>query len=357
MSKLMISYPLVSIMVPYYNCKVYIAETITSIDAQTYPNIEIIIVDDGSSPEDAEYLKNLLTGRSDIIYSAQDNRGLSSARNHAAQLAHGKYFCFLDADDVIHPEYIQSCVDIFEKNPECKLVYSRAEFFDAQTGEWNLPEYTDFKTLLKGNHIPAFAVHYSDDYKGANGFDETLKTHEDWDFWIRLLKDGGRAIKLPTIFFYYRKRKDQSSLTDSLLKNSMLDKESWQRVYDKNKQLFISYGLGYYDLIREMNYTNREISVLKNEINAYIANEQELTFKNKQLNDREKIYKSLWVIKLFNPLIKLEKIIRSFILYFKGFRMLIRDKGSIGKAYQSVRKIIKKEGVKSAKQFLKGYTA
>ena len=128
-------------------------------------------------------------------------------------------------------------------------------------------------------------------------------------------------------------------------------------MYDKNKQLFISYGLGYYDLIREMNYTNQEISVLKNEINAYIANEQELTFKNKQLNDREKIYKSLWVIKLFNPLIKLEKIIRSFILYFKGFRMLIRDKGSIGKAYQSVRKIIKKEGVKSAKQFLKGYTA
>lgn len=242
-------FPLVSVMIPYYNCKPYIAETIVSVEQQSYPNIEIIVVDDGSDTEDAKYLTKLLRNKPNIRYVPQSNQGVAAARNHAARLAQGKYFLFLDADDLILPEYIQQCVSVLDSNPACKLVYSQAEFFGTQEGEWKLPVYESIEKLLEENYIPVIAIHRAEDFIHAGGFDEELKTHEDWDLWIRILAEGGTTFCIPRILFRYRKRHDQSSLTDELENDISARQHSWQQIYIKNNNIFMKHGLGYYNLI------------------------------------------------------------------------------------------------------------
>lgn len=241
--------PLVSVMIPYFNCEQYIAETIASVERQSYPNIEIIIIDDGSLPASAAFLAELLQNKPAIRFASQSNQGVAAARNHAARLAGGEYFVFLDADDVLLPDYIRKSVAVLEKKAEHKLVYPLGEVFGVQTGTWNLPAYEGLAMLLKGNHIPAVAMHRSEDFKNVGGFDESLKTHEDWDLWIRILSRGGEAVRIPQILFRYRKRQNSSSLTDNLAKHGMAVRQSWQKVYLKHSEIFVKHGLGYYDLI------------------------------------------------------------------------------------------------------------
>ena len=443
--------PAVSVMIPYYNCKEYIVETVQSVLSQSHQNFEIIIVDDGSDPEHADYLREFLADKPAIRYAVQNNQGVAAARNHAARLAGGKYFLFLDSDDLILPDYIEKCVAVLENNPDCKLVYPLAEYFDAQEGLWNLPDYDGLESLLKGNRIPIISMHRAEDFVSLGGFDENLATHEDWDLWIRLLSNGGEVIRIPEVLFRYRKRRDGSSLINRLEQNPDLNREDWQKVYEKNRALFMQHHLGYSDCIQkislleqqiqslsELNLQLREdntkmqnqnqelqhvmakllqqtelsaeqteflqkqiemllrnstveeqleeqekqIKLLKKQINTLQQEkqslEQNIHILNESRQSSENIinelhshrtqlerhiheesrrlakYKGLWTVKAFKPFVKTEQAISSANRYRKGFRLLVREKGSIGKAYQFLRRHYKQtHSIKSVKQLLK----
>lgn len=447
--------PTVSVMIPYYNCKEYIVETIQSVLSQSHQNFEIIIVDDGSDPEHADYLREFLAGKPAIRYAVQNNQGVAAARNHAARLAGGKYFLFLDSDDLILPDYIEKCVTVLENNPDCKLVYPLAEYFDAQEGLWNLPDYDGLESLLKGNRIPIISMHRAEDFVSLGGFDENLTTHEDWDLWIRLLSNGGTVIRIPEVLFRYRKRRDGSSLINRLEQNPDLNREDWQKVYEKNRALFMQHHLGYSDCIQkislleqqiqslsELNLQLREdntkmqnqnqelqhvmakllqqtelsaeqteflqkqiemllrnstveeqleeqekqIKLLKKQINTLQQEkqslEQNIHILNESRQSSENIinelhshrtqlerhiheesrrlakYKGLWTVKAFKPFVKTEQAISSANRYRKGFRLLVREKGSIGKAYQFLRRHYKQtHSIKSVKQILKAVSS
>lgn len=104
-------YELVSIIIPFFNNHVTIEETLQSVENQTYPNIEIIVVNDGSSIESAAELNRILSGRENITLLTQDNQGAAAARNLGANSASGTYFIFLDSDDVIACEYVAKCLE------------------------------------------------------------------------------------------------------------------------------------------------------------------------------------------------------------------------------------------------------
>ena len=419
--------PTVSVMIPYYNCKEYIVETIQSVLSQSHQNFEIIIVDDGSDPEHADYLKGFLADKPAIRYAVQNNQGVAAARNHAARLAGGKYFLFLDSDDLILPDYIEKCVTVLENNPDCKLVYPLAEYFDAQEGLWNLPDYDGLESLLKGNRIPIISMHRAEDFVSLGGFDENLTTHEDWDLWIRLLSNGGTVIRIPEVLFRYRKRRDGSSLINRLEQNPDLNREDWQKVYEKNRALFMQHHLGYSDCIQkiflleqqiqslsELNLQLREdntnmqnqnqelqhvmakllqqtelsveqteflqqqiemllrnstveeqleeqekqIKLLKKQIDTLQQEKQSLEQSIHKENRRLAKYKGLWTVKVFKPFVKTEQAISSANRYRKGFRFLVREKGSIGKAYQFLRRHYKQtHSIKSVKQILKAVSS
>lgn len=399
--------PLVSVMIPYYNCEQYIAETIASVEQQSYPNIEIIIIDDGSDPDSAAFLAELLQNKPAIRFASQSNQGVAAARNHAARLAKGEYFLFLDADDQILPDYIQKSVAVLESNPDCKLVYPQAEFFDAREGPWQLPPYEGIRSLLTGNRFPSsVSMHRAADFKALDGFDENFATHEDWDFWIRLLSGGGKVYQLPEVLFRYRKRSDGSSLIDKLEQNADLIREDWQNIYEKHHSLFLRHHLGYWDHIQALAQNlqlaadnsrlqkqneaeqkhnrqlqtdlsqalqqagslqqqsadlHRQLDDLQQEKCKLEQTVAELNSQNITLNQRIQHevqnlakYKGLWSIKAFKPIIKTEQAVSSANRYRKGFRLLVREKGSIGKAYQHLRKTYKKtKSFKTVKQILK----
>ena len=357
--------PTVSVMIPYYNCKEYIVETIQSVLSQSHQNFEIIIVDDGSDSEHADYLREFLADKPAIRYAVQNNQGVAAARNHAARLAGGKYFLFLDSDDLILPDYIEKCVAVLESNPDCKLVYPLAEYFDAQEGLWNLPDYDGLESLLKGNRIPIISMHRAEDFVSLGGFDENLTTHEDWDFWIRLLSNGGTVIRIPEVLFRYRKRRDGSSLINRLEQNPDSNREDWQKVYEKNRALFMRHHLGYSDCIQKISLLEQQIQSLS-ELNLQLREDNTNMQKNRALleqhirqeSQRLAKYKGLWTVKVFKPFVKTERAISSANRYRKGFRLLVREKGSIGKAYQFLRRHYKQtHSIKSVKQILKAVSS
>ncbi|WP_338691532.1 glycosyltransferase [Neisseria leonii] len=245
--------PLVSVMIPYYNCKTYIGETIASVENQTYPRIEIIVVDDGSAEEHRQYLQKLAADKPHIRLFSQPNRGVSAARNTAAGHARGEYFVFLDADDLIGSAYIEQSIRCFGENPDLALVYPLTECFDAQTGAFTPPPYRHYPDLLRWNTFPTPSVHKAADYRRTGGFDEQLATHEDWDYWIKLLADNDRVCRIPEVLYFYRKRNDHTSLMDGLQTQPEKLIRDWQQVYLNNQTAFLKHHLGYFHLINRIN--------------------------------------------------------------------------------------------------------
>ena len=362
-----ISTPLVSVMIPYYNCKDYIAETIESIEAQTYSTIEIIVVNDGSQEADTLYLQQLLQSKPHIVLVSQTNKGLPSARNSAAKAAHGKYYLFVDADNKILPTYIEKSVKILEDNDDIKLVYPRAKFFDAEQGEWFLPEYKGYKNLLLGNFFPCSSVHRREDFNKIQGFDENLSSYEDWDYWIRLLTDGDKVCRLDEILFCYRKRSTKDSMIDRLQDNKGLLRRDIQAIYLKHQALYLHNSLALYDYIQKFSENNDltiEIQALNKKVdtlnltNSKISKDLTIEVGNlkqqiEALNFANSKYKSLLIIRLLKPLIKLEQGLHSLNRYRKAFRILMKDKGSFGKAYHTIRMIKRQQGIKATRQILK----
>ena len=107
---------LVTIIIPLYNCEVYIEKCIQSLLSQSYDNIEIIIVDDGSTDSSAKIVKQMAQTKPCIKYYYQTNSGPGKARNIAIQNATGKYLLFVDADDYLNDDYVKALVEEAEKN-------------------------------------------------------------------------------------------------------------------------------------------------------------------------------------------------------------------------------------------------
>lgn len=199
--------PLVSVVVPCYNHGKFLEETIRSVQQSTWSNIEIIIVNDGSTDHSEEVANKMANRYSNVRYVYQPNEGPSVARNNGILKANGELVLPLDADDLISPDYIESGVRIFENDPDVKLVYCEAEKFGAKTGKWELDDFSLEKLAYK-NMIFISALFRKTDWQKAGGFSEEMTWgFEDWEFWISLLKSGGKVVKLPFTGFYYRIQK------------------------------------------------------------------------------------------------------------------------------------------------------
>ena len=115
--------PLVSIIIPVYNVEKYITKTVESVLSQTYKNIEIILVDDGSPDNSSQLIDSFAKEDNRIKVVHKQNGGVSSARNAGIDKAQGKYISFIDGDDWVDPNYVQYFLNLIEKY-NCDLVYN-----------------------------------------------------------------------------------------------------------------------------------------------------------------------------------------------------------------------------------------
>lgn len=146
---------LVSVIVPLYNAEKYIEETMESILNQTYKNIEIVIVDDGSKDQSSSIVKNFKKKYPEQIkYILQENQGVSVARNTGIENANGEYISFLDSDDLWHSTKIEKQIESMHKN-NMNACYCGFMNFYEETGE-KVENTTNF---VKGNMTKAFLTH------------------------------------------------------------------------------------------------------------------------------------------------------------------------------------------------------
>ena len=204
--------PTISIIIPCYNQEKYLAETVKSALNSTYADLEIIIVNDGSTDNSKEIAEDLSEKHRNVTLLNQPNSGVATARNAGIEYANGKYILPLDGDDLITPSYLSDSIRILEEKPDVKVVYCEAVKFD-EKGErfWGLKPFS-LTSLARDNMIFVSGIFRKADCLAIGGFDDQMKTlgSEDWEFWINLLKNGGKVVKLPYLGFKYRLTKSAS---------------------------------------------------------------------------------------------------------------------------------------------------
>lgn len=184
--------PQVSVLLPTYNRAQYVGRTVQSLLGQTYPDLEVVVVDDGSTDDTAQVVRQFADAP--VLYIYQENRGVGGALNTAFRASRGRYIALSGSDDLWLPELLSEEVPILEGNPGIGLVYARAQAMDpydlplAQVlgAPEKYPGHT-FKSLLYGDHVCGLTALIRREHIEQVGlWDEGLVANEDWDLWLRL---------------------------------------------------------------------------------------------------------------------------------------------------------------------------
>ncbi len=218
MSSLAENAPLVSVIMPAYNARPYLNEAVCSVLEQDYPNVELLVVDDGSVDGTAEVA---LTHGPRVRVLRQQNRGPAAARNLGLRHAKGSLIAFLDADDVWLPGKVSAQVSELQRHPEIGMVFGKfARWESRPDGAFDDPPPPApadasvplvvahsgwiYNELLFDNivHIITAMVR-RELVEQLGGMDEQLPTGEDYDFWLRLSRRC-KAHKLNCTLAYYR---------------------------------------------------------------------------------------------------------------------------------------------------------
>lgn len=222
--------PLVSVIIPIYNYGVQFEKTLQSVFDSTYKNFEIVIVDDGSSNEYVKFKLKSLVNHPNIKVITQENSGPSSARNNGVKNSIGQFILPLDADDMIHPDYIQSCINILKNNKNISPVYCDTNHVGEIQGVEQRPEWS-MERLTQGPFIVNCSMFSRESFEKCGGYDENLKGWEDYDLWIRMGLNGyiGKRIPKP-MFVYFHHEKDGTISTQA----NINQQELYNKIMSKN---------------------------------------------------------------------------------------------------------------------------
>ncbi len=232
---------LVSIIVPCYKQAHFLKDSLQSVLDQTYKHWECIIVNDGSPDNTAIVAARWCQADNRFKYVAKPNGGLSSARNAGIAISNGIYILPLDADDVLHPEYLQRVVPELQQHPDVAIVSCYTKFFNKkpENSIFQLKPIGDNVTsLLFVNQLVATSLYRKTCWDQVGGYDESMtKGFEDWDFWINCTKQEWLYKIIPEYLFYYRKAK-HSMLTSTIKNHS---EEVKRYLFVKHKELYIQF--------------------------------------------------------------------------------------------------------------------
>lgn len=197
---------MISVVITAYNYGKYIKEAIESALNQTYKDIEVIVIDDGST-DNTEEICNAYPVR----YIKQNNRGLPSARNTGIMNAKGEYILFLDADDKISPLYLEDALPLMEN---ADIVYCNLQHYGDRDDKARMSPVITKEIFLQFNPISYCSLIRKSCLLECGGYNvKMIHGHEDYDLWVELFIRGKRFVHLDYYYFYYHKH--GSSMIDS----------------------------------------------------------------------------------------------------------------------------------------------
>ena len=200
--------PIISVIIPFYNSKQYIEQTVKSVLNQTFPYYEILIIDDGSKDEKSlEKLEEIQKLDKRIKVFHKKNEGLAATRDFGASRSASscKYLMFLDDDDLIEPTFLECGYWTLETNKEASWVYSDSLGFGNQEYVWN--KYFDSEKMKKVNELVSASLVRKSDFYLVNGYEIREKAvNEDWNFWLKLLAKGKYPVHMSFYGQWYRRK-------------------------------------------------------------------------------------------------------------------------------------------------------
>jgi glycosyltransferase involved in cell wall biosynthesis len=194
--------PSISVIIPAWNSAGVIEQTLQSVQAQTFKNFEVIVVNDGSTDNTAATVQRFCSVDSRFILITQPHSGVSVARNTAITHAHGEFIAFLDADDIWLPEKLARQIELFREDPRVNFTFTNFYMWNGHCDP--SPWYRDDRPLPDGDmsHKLVFSVSHACGASMSTAmvrrkifhtiglFDPELTMGEDWDLWLRLAEHG-----------------------------------------------------------------------------------------------------------------------------------------------------------------------
>lgn len=232
----------VSIVTPSFNSARYIEQTVKSVFAQTHQNWELIIVDDYSTDNSVEIIKQLITMSSKVkLIQFSSNKGAAEARNAAINNASGEFIAFLDSDDIWHPNKLERQLDFMERDID--FSFTAYELIDEmggllgkqvdadQVGSFNYQDMLKKKATLGCSTVMLRRSGFSDISMPL------LRTGQDYGLWLKLLKTGKQAYVLNKVMGQYR------ILPNSISRNKIKKALRQWQIYRKIEGLPISQSI------------------------------------------------------------------------------------------------------------------
>lgn len=216
-------FPLISVIIPAYNAEAFIGQTLDSVISQTYSNIEVLVVDDGSNDRTAEIVKSIAHQDHRVILFQQQNAGVAAARNLAIQKSIGEYIAPIDADDIWYPQKLEKQVQcLLQAEPSVGLVYAWSVDIDEEgllTGGFSAPilEGEVYTALVYGNFLGNASVplirHTCLDrvgYYNCQLKENNAQGCEDIDIYLRIAESYQFRV-VPEFLIGYRKTNNSMS--------------------------------------------------------------------------------------------------------------------------------------------------
>jgi glycosyltransferase involved in cell wall biosynthesis len=213
--------PALSIVIPAYNVARFITAAVESVLAQTMSDLEIIVVDDGSTDETTALVRRISDPR--VVLVSKPNGGLSSARNAGIRVARGRYLGFLDGDDIWFPKKAEKQIAALEAEQGITMTYSHSAYL-AEDGTPTGAVLTSralrpsIAQLVRRNLVGngSTPIGRTEDFLAAGPFDESLSTVADYEMWPRLMHRTGRGLLLlPEALTGYRIRASSLSMSQA----------------------------------------------------------------------------------------------------------------------------------------------
>lgn len=266
-----------SIILPTWNRAFCLSKMLDSILAQTINNYELIIVDDGSSDNTSEMIRqkyNTVLGSGRFKYFRfKKNKGVSAARNYGLQKSSNPWICYADSDNLMQPDFLETYYKLISLNPFNKCFYTQIQF---DTGNKIIGQSFDYEKLKTGNFIDlGVFVHHRELYEKFGGFDRTLKRLVDWDLILRYTKHN-TPVFLPKITVMYNNSNEFRRITNSedykinlakIKKKHCLKNERKEPVM----KMFWLKAMRFLHLITKEKYTERRAVALVNASSLFNA--------------------------------------------------------------------------------------
>ena len=241
---------MISVIIPLYNAGRYLDEAVDSLVNQTigFKNIEVIIINDGSTDDSEDYALKLKKKYKNIVYHKKENEGVSIARNTGLDIATGKYINFLDADDKWEYDAFEKAIKVLEENKEIPFVSVRRKKFEMEN------DYTQFDYMFKENKIVNIFDNYDyiqvpctssiirSEIAKKYKFDKNLILSEDAKYMLDLCLNEKVFYILSSTLFYYRIRESNDSALQKIQFNkvwySFTSKNVYEYALNESKRIY-----------------------------------------------------------------------------------------------------------------------